>query len=435
MQTIPLSDITIPEYRQRREFPEAALADLSTSIATIGLIHPIVLRDGNVLVAGERRYRALQLLAATDEPYYCGGQIIPAGHAAYNELHEMSELEIQQVELEENVCRLDLTWQEKAAAIANLHRMKQALNPTTTRSDTARVLVEKGMVETIGGASAMILQSTLIQNHMSDADVAKAKNPREAMKIISRKETAQRNKALAIDHGRTSISEQFQLYNENCIDWLVKAKTKQFDCILIDPPYGMGADQFGDAAGKLAGIDHQYDDSADHFKTLMQQVLPLLKKVGKDEHHLYIFCDIDNFHYLRDLCRATGYWTFRTPLINIKREGGRVPWPENGPRRCYEICLYAVAGKKPVTGIYRDIFESTLESGNIGHGAQKPIECYTDLLRRSTRPGDLVLDCFAGSGTIIPAAAELKLRAVAVEMEEQYFGLCLGRLAALQEEI
>jgi hypothetical protein len=164
----------------------------------------------------------------------------------------------------------------------------------------------------------------------------------------------------------------------------------------------------------------------------MADLAPELTRVSAVESHLYVWCDIDGFHFLRDLFQANGWWCFRTPLINIKREGGRVPWPDHGPRRCYELVLYAVRGKLPTTAIYRDVFESTLEGGNLGHGAQKPVEAYTELLKRSTRPGDTVLDCFAGTGTILVAAHELKLRSVAVEKEASAYGTCIERLRGLQ---
>jgi site-specific DNA-methyltransferase (adenine-specific) len=91
-----------------------------------------------------------------------------------------------------------------------------------------------------------------------------------------------------------------------------------------------------------------------------------------------------------------------------------------------------VRGKKPVTAIYPDVFESTLERDTDGHGAAKPIEAYVNLLKRSCRPGDSVLDCFAGTGTILAAAAELKLRATAVEQDPIYYGQILRRLESLK---
>jgi site-specific DNA-methyltransferase (adenine-specific) len=67
----------------------------------------------------------------------------------------------------------------------------------------------------------------------------------------------------------------------------------------------------------------------------------------------------------------------------------------------------------------------------LGHGAQKPVELFRNLLARSCRPGDTVLDPFAGSGTIFPAAHDLKVLATGIEMEPQYYGMCVKRIEEL----
>jgi ParB family chromosome partitioning protein len=62
---IAYSEITISLNRQRKEFDPEALTDLANSIGSVGLLHPIVLREtpsGFVLVAGERRLRAMEAL-------------------------------------------------------------------------------------------------------------------------------------------------------------------------------------------------------------------------------------------------------------------------------------------------------------------------------------------------------------------------------------
>jgi DNA modification methylase len=195
----------------------------------------------------------------------------------------------------------------------------------------------------------------------------------------------------------------------------------------------MEAQSFRDAGGMLTGTDHQYDDSQDSWRKLMSSVIPHLFRVAKPEAHAYIFCDIDRFHELREMMRKAGWYVFRTPLVNYKPHSGRIPLPEHGPRRQYELILYAIKGKKKVTGIYSDVIPSKLEE-NLGHGANKPIELYVDLLKRSVMPGDSVLDCFAGTGTIFPAAHQLRVKAVGIEQSAEYYGICLTRLNKLDEQ-
>lgn len=433
MRYLPIPSIHIGDNRQRRNFPEQQISDLADSIARSGLLHPIVVRangeDASILVAGERRLRAIELLQMQGIPFRYGEDNVPPGHVPANDLGELEEAAAYEAELEENIVRMDLTWQEQTEAIANLHRLKSLHGASGTRETGPEIFPDMAPK----AAQNAVRQAVVLQRHIAtDPDVAKAKSVAEAMKIVKRKTDAQTNAALALEVGNLTASERHTVVNADCREWLVSQPPRLFDCVLIDPPYGMGADNFGDAAGKLVGIEHSYQDDREHALALMRDIAADLFRVTKDAAHLYVWCDIDQFGDLKTLFADSGWWVHRTPLINIKREGGRVPWPEHGPRRCYELVLYAVKGKKPVTAIYRDVFESTLESDTGGHGAAKPVEAYVDLLRRSCRPGDVVLDCFAGSGTIIEAAHRLNLRSVAVETEAAYYGQCVKRLEALK---
>lgn len=44
-----------------------------------------------------------------------------------------------------------------------------------------------------------------------------------------------------------------------------------------------------------------------------------------------------------------------------------------------------------------------------------------------------MLDCFAGSGTILEAAHELKVKATALELKPEHYGMCLTRLRELDK--
>jgi DNA modification methylase len=129
---------------------------------------------------------------------------------------------------------------------------------------------------------------------------------------------------------------------------------------------------------------------------------------------------------------SAGWYVFRTPMIYIKPNSGRVPLPDQGPRRQWEAILYAIKGKKPVTNIYPDVLYSTADE-QLSHGAQKTVSGFKNLLQRSVRPGDVVLDCFAGTGTIIPAAHAFKCRAICIEQEKEYFATCVQRIEKLKE--
>jgi len=446
MRFIPLSQVLIKPDRQRQEFDPAALQDLVTSIEERGLLHPPVLRDESgvwTLVAGERRMKAIAQIWELGGSFRCDNQQVPAGEMPFTNLGDLSDLEAEEAELDENLKRKDLTWQEHAAAVARLHRLRQGQQvekavklqtPITpqTYADTALELLGKSE----GAYQDQIRKEIIVSKHLANPAIAKAKSADEAFKILKKQEESAKNVELARTVGASFNADLHTLLNVDCLDYMTTAadlpEAEKFDVILTDPPYGMGADNFGDAGGKLTGIEHRYDDSPEHFTKLMTAWSKLSYNVVKAQAHAYVFCDIDKFHELKALMQAAGWYVFRTPLINHKMNSGRVPLPDQGPRRQYEIILYAIKGKKQTTHIYPDVI-STSADENFSHGAQKPVALYQNLLQRSVRPGDRVLDTFAGSGTIFEAANGFKCSATGTELNPEYFGMCLARIARCKQ--
>lgn len=432
MRQIPLATITILPERHRSDFDADAQAELIESIEQLGLLVPIIIRQDDVgggvtLVAGERRLRAVQMLATLGKSITHAGTPVDAGCIPVTHFGELTPLQQQEIEYAENAYRKDLTWQENVKAMEKLHALRQAQSASHSINDTAAEVFGRSD----GAYRDTVRSSLVVAQHMMNPAVAKATSLREATKIIKRIDETSRREHLAAMVGTQSLSDRIQCFNIDARAYLKDCPNETFDVILTDPPYGMDAQSFGDAAGRMAGINHDYADGSLASLDLMASCIPEWYRVAKEQAHLYLWCDIDLFSELRTLCRAAGWWTFRTPLINIKPEGGRVPWPEHGPRRAYEICLYAVKGKRPVTSIRNDVFESRLSEGNLGHGAQKPVEAYVELLKRSVRPGDRVLDSFAGTGTIFAAAWELGLSAVGTEISPAAYGICLERIGEL----
>jgi DNA modification methylase len=116
-------------------------------------------------------------------------------------------------------------------------------------------------------------------------------------------------------------------------------------------------------------------------------------RVTKENAHLYAFCDIDLFLTIKSIFTNEGWRVFRTPLVWFKPTAFRAPWPEQGPQRKYEIIFYAVKGARKVNKLFGDVLTYPTDD-NLGHQAQKPVALLTDLLSRSYRPGDKVLDPF-----------------------------------------
>jgi len=131
---IPLTQLRANPYQPRKTFEEDAIKDLAESIREHGVIQPIVVRQalkGYEIIAGERRFRASQLL---------GNPTIPAVVRTYNDQQTM------EIALIENVQREDLNSIEVAIAYQaimnqfNLTQEELSLKVGKSRSHIANFL-------------------------------------------------------------------------------------------------------------------------------------------------------------------------------------------------------------------------------------------------------------------------------------------------------
>lgn len=437
LHTVNYSELTIPTNRQRREFKPEDLIKLASSISQNGLISPIVIRrneDGDlVLVAGERRVKALVYAWNFGEKIRCGENTFEEGEIPCIYQGEMNPIDAFEMELEENIRRTDLTWQEKAHATAQLmdHRQKQAMQQGV--SAPAVVDIAKEIRGDVKGESGSAIESTrkelLVARYLDDPEISKAKSVDDAFKMLKRKESTQRNIEYAAEIGKTFSYKIHNIHQGSCLDIMPTLASESFDVILTDPPYGIDADQYGDSGGRTPGA-HKYEDSFETWIYLLRGFAPESFRLAKPLAHLYVFCDVDNFVFLKKLLADAGWRVFRTPIVWVNPTAMRTPWPEHGPQRKYQLVAYAIKGNRTVNYIAPDLI-SYPSDDNLGHEAQKPVALYDDLLRRSIRPGDAVLDPFCGSGTIFPAAHALKCQATGIELGSSAYGVSIKRIETL----
>jgi site-specific DNA-methyltransferase (adenine-specific) len=79
------------------------------------------------------------------------------------------------------------------------------------------------------------------------------------------------------------------------------------------------------------------------------------------------------------------------------------------------------------TDQWGDVWRFGIER-NRQHPAQKPLPLIAQIVRVSSRPGNLVLDPFMGSGTTLVAAKQLGRRAIGIEIEQKYCDIAIERL-------
>lgn len=437
MKLVPNHRITVAENRQRKEFDEAKHQEMVTSLEDKGLLTPIVVRThisgGYELVAGERRLRAIRECADFGTLVRFEGEILEAGIVPIVNLGDLDPLTAKELELEENIRRSDLTWQERVTAEAELMQLRaiKAANEGKAAPKPSELAEELRGKATVGAAES-VRQSLILAKNMHRPEVKNAKTQTEAFKAMKRSEDSERNAAAAAKLGKEHLSGQHRLVQANCLAWMADQEAGLFDVICTDPPYGMGADDFGDGGGRTGGSEgaHFYVDGKEWWEDYGSQVESTISRIAKSSAHLYLFCDIDRFFYLRELFGK--HWkVFRTPLIWFKPSAFRAPWPDKGPQRKYECILYAVRGELKSTILAGDVITQGPDE-NLGHPAQKPVALIAELLRRSVRPGMAVLDPFCGSGPIFEAGHSLSAIITGVEQDPAACGIAATRLEKLK---
>lgn len=122
--TLPIDEIQPNREQPRKEFDEAALSELSASIAQHGVIQPILVRPmangGYQIVAGERRWRASRMAGLTEVPAV---------------IREMSERQASELALIENLQREDLNPMEEALGYQTLMQSYDL-----TQEETAKIV-------------------------------------------------------------------------------------------------------------------------------------------------------------------------------------------------------------------------------------------------------------------------------------------------------
>lgn len=428
MRTVPAVDIIVAKFRHRKLFNDRALDELADSMASHGLLHPIVcviIPNGKLrLVAGGRRLRAAHLLEADSRTFMCDDEAVPLGHIPYVLISDHEAIRIREAELEENIQREDLTWQERTTALDELHRLRTAANPAQTISDTAREL--ESSTGARGGshytAKREVSRATILAPHLDDPDVAGARSASAAFAIVSRKVESEFREELE-RRGKAKRTIHTLVVGDLKAE-LPKLPADTFTCIIADPPYGIGADKFGDNAL----LPHHYEDTQSQALDIAGYIMEEGLRITKSEAHLYMFCDIELFVPLRDAINTIEGWdVWRTPIIWHKGVGGYAPSGVAGLRRSYELILWARRGGKSFGQVWSDVIETPTVSKKI-HAAEKPVGLYRTLLRRSCLPGDRVLDPCCGSGTIFPAATLAHCTATGIENDKEAAKLARTRL-------
>ena len=107
---------------------------------------------------------------------------------------------------------------------------------------------------------------------------------------------------------------------------------------------------------------------------------------------------------------------------------GEIYWSSNGnPRR--KVYLDQSKGI-PVQDIWLDFLDVNNQNTHLtGYPTEKNIDMLKRIIDASSNPGDIVLDCFVGSGTTLVAAEELGRQWIGIDIGEESIRIIQDRFA------
>ncbi len=436
----PLTSIIVDrDKRQRRDLKPEGLVE---SIRTRGVLNPVIIRRDGQLVAGERRLEASKLAGLPDIPIRF--------------LDEVPETELAIIELEENIRRLDLTWQDLVRTVAEIHGLYKAQDGDWTLAETG---------DRIGLGRSVISMYLRVWAEFQDERISQADTVREAYNIILRTESRAAADGVedilgdmrelitspkpgdnppegGIDGHGTAVPRppatlsatppapgtrlppdpSRTILHESFLHWAPKYTGQKFNFLHCDFPYGL--DVF---SGEQAGAArHQgYEDSLKTYTNLISGLCGNLDRLmGNSGHLMFWYSEKHRELTLRmfsELAPTLIFWTH--PLIWVKSDNsGIVQDPRRGPRHIYESCLLASRGGRAIVKVVADAYAAP--SDRKWHPSTKPEPVLKHFFSMLVDEHTRMLDPTCGSGSAVRAAEALGASQVlGMDVDEGTVGL------------
>lgn len=443
---LPLNQIWID--RDSRQRKEIVVDDLLASIPLHGVIVPVIVTsepgpndEPYKLLAGERRYTASTQLSLPT---------IPA-----RLLSELSTFDQRVVELEENLRRKDLTWQDQCMAIADLHATLAEKDPDWTFARTgdqlgytkewvrvrARVARElhrevirnmDGLTRAFnmicredervaGDAISNILSSS--SNAASEAieDILAEAGNKKAPEASPSSTSAPSDSSDATRLSSLIPPSEDSILQQSFLDWAPNYKGEPFNLIHCDFPYGVNV--FG---GKWSGRQSwsEYNDQADIYIQLIKCLCENLDRLMAHSAHLVFWLSADikiqakTLELFAEFAPTLAFCQF--PLVWLKSDNvGIMPDPKREPRR---ICETALIASREDRFLLKPVSNAIAAQTNKEHHPHtKPEPVLKHFLQMFVDSNTRFLDPTCGGGSSLRAAEALGAEFVlGLEIDDNY---------------
>jgi len=214
------------------------------------------------------------------------------------------------------------------------------------------------------------------------------------------------------------------LIHGDALEELKKLPNESIDCIITDPPWGVGYSPHA-----LEEVRNDNMSIFDYMPKITQEFYRILKK----DADCYTFCG-----YGESFCSfyhafINAHFMHSNTLIWIK--DSRVKGLDFSHRYAhfYEPIIYMKKGNRFLNNSFsKDVLNFAKVEGGYA-STEKPIELLSYLINNSTVKGEIVLDCFCGSGSTLVAAQQNERRWIGIDIEQKWIDISKQRIMELRK--
>jgi site-specific DNA-methyltransferase (adenine-specific) len=422
LQTIAVSSIDFGT-RYREDYGD--ISELIESIKQQGLINPIAVcthpnPDSEfhfLLCAGGRRLTAHKNAEWDD----IDAKIFEK---------PLNEIELRSLELEENLRRKDLTWQEKVSLRKKIHELQIAIHgPKISKAPDAPGHSVRDTAALLGVSHTSVAKDLRLAEtveRFKGVDWSKCKNQADAEKLVRKIEKTVVKEELA-----KRAEKAFQGNNDLKIrkladayvvgDFFAVAKQipdSLYQFVEIDPPYGIDLTKV-----KRDYINDGYNEvSAKDYPAFMRKVFATCHRVmAANSWGVCWFGPDPWYSNIKNWLAEAGFKVGPLPGIWTKPTG-QTNQPNTRLANAYEMFFYFSKGQPSLSKPGRiNVFnQQPVPHQYKIHPTERPIELIRDILTTFTMPNSHVLVPFAGSGATLLAAAKESMTPLGTDLTASY---------------
>ena len=255
---------------------------------------------------------------------------------------------------------------------------------------------------------------------------------------------------------KTPVLAKDVIHRGDCIEVLKSLPDASVDMVFADPPYNLqlGGDLLRPDNSKVDAVDDDWDKFASFgdYDAFTRAWLAECRRVLKPEGSIWVIGSYHNVFRLGSAIQDLGFWVLNdiiwrksNPMPNFK--GTRFTnahetliWAaKSRDQKRYTFNYDALKAFNEDTQMRSDwtfalcTGEERIKDadGKKAHPTQKPEALLHRVLLSATRPGDVILDPFFGTGTTGAAAKRLGRHYIGIERDETYVEVAETRIASV----